>query len=163
MAMQGSNLFLKLTGVTGESEESNHKGEIEVESFSEGLHNMSSAGTGGGQGVGRVEYQDFSFSCKLEKAIPAIMKFCADGKPVFETKFCATKVGGSGKSYNYLEITLSNARVSSVQVSGGANQLGMVSVSMNFEKIKTEYWVENATGGQGAGSAAEWSNKENRG
>ncbi|MDW8311726.1 MAG: type VI secretion system tube protein Hcp, partial [Burkholderiales bacterium] len=158
----GSNMFLKLTGITGECQEANHKGQIEVMSFSEGLNNLASGSTGMGAGVGRVEYRDFTFTCKLEKAVPNLMSFCADHKPISEAVFTATKMGGSGKSYEYLQITLKNARVSHVEISGSANSEPHVSVSLNFEEIKTEYWEETPTGGKGASVSAAWNNKENR-
>jgi type VI secretion system secreted protein Hcp len=162
MAVQGSNMFLKLTGITGECQESNHKGQIEIMSYSEGLNNLSSGGTGMGGGVGRVEYRDFSFTCKLEKAVPNLMSFCADHKPISEAVFTATKMGGAGKSYEYLQITMKNARVSHVDIAGSANAEAHVSVTLNFEEIKTEYWEENATGGKGASVNAAWNNKENK-
>ena len=115
-----------------------------------------------GGGVGRAEYGDFSFTCKMEKSVPNLMKFCADHKPIAKAVLSCTKVGGSGASYNYLQVTLSNARVSSVSYNGAMNSENDVSVTLNFEKIKTEYWEENATGGQGASVNAEWSNKENK-
>ncbi len=162
MAAQGSNIFLKLTGVDGESQESQHKNELEVFSYHEGLQNMASGGTGMGGGVGRVSYNDFTFTCKLEKAVPTLMKYCADHKVISEAKVSATKVGGSGKSYDYLQITMKNVRVSGVDIGGSMNAEASVSVHVNFEEIKTEYWTENAQGGQGASTNAAWSNKENK-
>lgn len=158
----GSNLFLKMSGVTGECQEEGHKGEIEVQHYSEGAHNTASGGTGMGGGVGISEFQDFRFGCKLEKAVPTLLKFCADHKPIAEAKFSAAKMGGSGASYTYLEITLTNARVSNVDVSGGANELGSAQVVLNFEKIKIEYWEENSTGGKGGSSPITWDVKANK-
>ena len=162
MPVQGSNIHLKLDGITGESQESKHKGEIDILHYAESIHNLASGGTGMGGGVGRAEYGDFSFTCKMEKSVPNLMKFCADHKPIAKAVLSCTKVGGSGASYNYLQVTLSNARVSSVSYNGAMNSENDVSVTLNFEKIKTEYWEENATGGQGASVNAEWSNKENK-
>ena len=101
MAAQGSNLFLKLDGITGESQESRHKGEIEVSGYQETVSNLASGGTGLGGGVGRSEFNDFMLTCKLERAIPALMAKCADHTVIGEAKLSATKVGGSGKSYDY--------------------------------------------------------------
>ncbi len=162
MAVQGSNMFLKLTGITGECQVEGHKDEIEVMSYSEGMNNLSSGGTGMGGGVGRVEYRDFSFTCKLERAVPNLMNYCADHKPISEAVFTATKMGGSGKSYEYLQIKLKNARVSHVDIAGSANAEAHVSVTLNFEEIKTEYWMETPQGGKGASVSAAWSNKENK-
>lgn len=162
MAVQGSNMFLKLTGIEGECMEAGHKKEIEVMSYSEGLSNLASAGTGMGAGVGRVEYRDFSFTCKLEKAVPNLMKYCADHKPISEAIFTATKMGGQGASYEYLKIKMTNARVSHVDIAGSANAEAHVSVTLNFETILTEYWPELETGGRGGSVSAGWNNKLNQ-
>jgi type VI secretion system secreted protein Hcp len=162
MAAQGSNLFLKMTGITGESQESKHTGEIEIFGYSEGLSNLSSGGTGMGGGVGRVEYRDFTFQCKLEKAVPTLMSWCADHKVISEAKMSGTKVGGSGASYDYVQITMKNCRIAAVDLGGSMNAEGSVSISLNFEEIKTEYWEESASGGQGASTNAAWSNKANK-
>ena len=158
----GSNMFLKLSSVTGECQEDGHKGEIEVQTFHEGAHNTASGGTGMGGGVGISQFADFNFTCKLEKAVPTLLKFCADHKPIAEAKFTAVKMGGTGASYVYFEITLTNARVSNVDISGSSNELGHVSVVLNFEKIKIEYKEENATGGAGASSPITWDVKANK-
>ena len=44
------DMFIKLTGVTGESKDSVHKGEIDVLAWSWGLSNSGSFHTGGGGG-----------------------------------------------------------------------------------------------------------------
>lgn len=158
----GSNMFLKMSSVTGECQEDGHKGEIEVQHFSEGVHNTASGGTGMGGGQGISEFHDFSFSCKLEKAVGTLMKFCADHKPIAESVFSAVKMGGTGASYAYLIITLTNARVSHVDLTGQVNQLGEAAVVLNFEKIKIEYKEENASGGAGASSPITWDVKANK-
>jgi type VI secretion system secreted protein Hcp len=156
------NLFLKIDGVTGEGKESDHVGWIDVESYSEGLQSAGSSSYGGGAGVGSVSYNDFTITCQLEKAIPNLMKACADHKPYPTAKLHATKMGGSGKSWTYLEITLSDAVVTGVHFSGSENQIPTVQVSISFAKIKTEYWEQTDTGGKGSSTNAGWDQKANK-
>jgi type VI secretion system secreted protein Hcp len=156
------NLFLQVEGVTGECAEENHKGWIDVNSYSEGLSSAGSAGYGGGAGVGSVHYQDFTFTCQLEKAIPNLIKGCATHKHYPSIKFNATKMDGNGKSWNYLEITLSDAVVSSVSFSGSENQIPQVAVSLNFAKIKTQYYEQTKEGGKGSSTESEWDQKANK-
>jgi type VI protein secretion system component Hcp len=44
--------FLKLTGITGESQKENHVGDIDLQSFSWAASNSSSVGTGTGASTG---------------------------------------------------------------------------------------------------------------
>src|SRR6516164_8072958 len=62
--------FLKLDGVTGESQKANHVGEIDVMSFSWGASNSSSVGTGTGVSVGKVTAADFSVTKATDSSSP---------------------------------------------------------------------------------------------
>ncbi len=156
------NLFLQIEGVTGECAEEEHKGWIDVESYSEGLQSTSSVGYGGGGGVGTVSYNDFQITCQLEKAIPNLMAGCADHKHYGTAKLHATKMGGAGKSWTYLEITLTDLVVTGVHFSGSQSQIPHVQVSIGFAKIKTEYWEQTKTGGKGSSTNATWDQKLNK-
>jgi len=155
------NLFLQIEGVSGECAEQQHEGWIDVLSYSEGMSSTSSVGYGGGAGLGTVSYNDMSIMCHLEKAIPNLMAGCADSKHYSTAKLHATKMGGDGKSWTYLEITLSDVMVSSVQFSGSQNDIPTVAVSLAFSKIKTEYWAQTTSGGKGSSTNATWDNKKN--
>jgi type VI secretion system secreted protein Hcp len=156
------NLFLNIEGVTGECVETSHVGWIDLFSWQEGLASASSASYGGGGGLGTVQYSDMSFQCQLEKAIPNLMVGCADHKPYPTVKLHATKMGGDGKSWTYLEIILNDALVTNVHMNGTQNDIPTVTVTMAFTKIKTEYWVQTETGGKGASTTAGWNAKENK-
>ncbi len=155
------NLFLQIDGVGGECVESNHVGWIDVESYQEGLHSSSSAGFGGGAGLGSVSYSDMVVSCQLEKAIPTLMAGCAGNKHYGKAILHATKMEGN-KSWNYLEITLTDVVVTAVSFSGSPNAMPHVSVSLAFSKIKTEYFQQTKEGTKGASTVAEWNQKENQ-
>jgi type VI secretion system secreted protein Hcp len=155
------NLFLQIEGVTGECVESAHTGWIDVESYSEGLSSGSTAGFGGGAGLGTAQYQDFHITCQLEKAVPNLMAGCADHKHYGTAKLHATKMGGDGKSWTYLEVTLTDVVVTSVQMSGAPNAIPHVAVGLAFAKIKTEYWAQTDTGGKGSSTNATWDQKKN--
>lgn len=155
------NLFCKVEGVTGECAESGHEGWIDVNSYSEGLMSTGSAGYGGGASVGTVTYSDFVINCQLEKAVPNLMAGCADHKHYPTVKLHQTKMGGDGKSWTFLEVTLTDAIVSSVQMAGSDNVIPGVTISLNFSKIKTEYWEQTKQGGKGSSVSAEWDQKKN--
>jgi type VI secretion system secreted protein Hcp len=156
------NLFLQIDGVTGECVESAHKDWIDVDSYSEGLQSASTASYGGGSGLGTVHYNDITITCQLEKAIPNLMVGCADHKHYPTAKLHATKMGGDGKGWTYLEVTLNDVVVTGVHFSGSQNQIPTVQISLAFTKIKTEYWQQTPTGGKGASTNAGWDQKENK-
>jgi len=156
------NLFLQIQGVTGECTESAHTGWIDVETYSEGLQSSGTSSYGGGAGLGTVSYNDVTVTCHLEKAIPNLMAACADHKHYGQAKIHATKMGGNGSSWTYLEITMSDVVVTGVHFAGVVNTIPTVQVSLNFTKIKTEYWEQTSSGGKGSSTNAEWDQKKNQ-
>jgi type VI secretion system secreted protein Hcp len=155
------NLFLKIDGITGECAETNYVGCIDVESYSLGLQSAGSAGYGGGAGVGAVSFNDITITCQLEKAIPNLMAGCADHKHYPKATLTATKMGGNGKSHEYMKIVIKDVVITGVHYSGSANQIPHVQVSINFAEINNEYFEQTATGGQGASTQMAWSIKQN--
>ena len=71
-------IFLKLDGIEGESTDSKHKGEIDLESWSWGESQSGGHSAGGGGGAGKVSMQDFHFVMKINKASPKLMLSCAE-------------------------------------------------------------------------------------
>lgn len=65
--------FLKIEGVNGESP-------IRLESFSWGVSNSGSVGTGGGSGSGKASFQDFAFTAQVGKQSPQLFETAATGK-----------------------------------------------------------------------------------
>ena len=66
--------FLKIEGISGESVDLKHKGEIELESFSWGETQLAPAsGAGSGAGAGKVQMQDLHFVSRINKASPRLM------------------------------------------------------------------------------------------
>ncbi|HAF13941.1 MAG TPA: type VI secretion system tube protein Hcp, partial [Blastocatellia bacterium] len=80
--MAVTDFFLKLDGIKGESTDSKHKEELEIESFSWGATNSGSFSNapGAGGGTGKVNFQDVHFTKKADKSSADIMFHCASGK-----------------------------------------------------------------------------------
>jgi type VI secretion system secreted protein Hcp len=70
-----TDIFAKIGDIKGESLDAKHKDEIEVLSFSWGVANSGSAGSG----AGRATFQDLSIVHGIDKATPELLKACATG------------------------------------------------------------------------------------
>jgi type VI secretion system secreted protein Hcp len=106
------DMFLKIDGIDGESTDKSHKGEIDILSFSWGVHNASGGATGGGGGAGKATAEDFQFKHLVDKASPLLMLNCANGKHIQNAQFTVRK--GGGDKGEYLKIKLTDCLVSSV-------------------------------------------------
>lgn len=129
--------FLKIDGIEGESTDSKHKGEIELESFSWG-ETQTATQVGGGGGAGKVQMQDFHFVMKINKASPSLFRSCATGEHIKEATFSARKAGGGQQEF--LKVTLSDILVSSYQTGGASTDaLPTDQFSLNFAKIEYDF------------------------
>ena len=130
-----ADYFLKLKGVEGESTDSKHKNEIELDSFSWG---EQQSGSHGGSG-GKVAMQDFHFVMRVNKASPKLFKACASGEPIDEAVLTCRKAGK--EQQEYLIYKFSNALVTAYHTGGSAGNeiVPMDEVSLSFGKIEVEY------------------------
>ena len=75
-----SDMFIKITGVKGESTDHKYKGEIDVLAWSWGMSNSGTFHAGSGGGAGKCNYQDISFTKYVDSSSPNLMLYCANGK-----------------------------------------------------------------------------------
>jgi type VI secretion system secreted protein Hcp len=153
--------FLKLEGIQGESEDSKHKNEIDVESWSWGEVNHGTHGQGGGGGAGKVSMQDFNFTMKSNKATPLLMLYCAQGKHIPKGQLTCRKAGGDQQEY--LIIKFDEVHVSSYQTGGSAGDVVPIDqISLNFAKIVMEYKPQKPDGSLDAAVTGGWDLKANK-
>ncbi len=131
--------FLKIDGIDGESKDSKHSNEIDLESFSWGATQTGSHSFGGGGGAGKVQMQDFHFVMKNCKASPKLMLACAEGEHIKKGVLVCRKAGK--EQQEFLKVTMSDLLISSYQTSGSSNgdEVPNDQVSLNFSKIEIEY------------------------
>ncbi|VTU38880.1 Hcp family type VI secretion system effector [Variovorax sp. PBL-E5] len=149
-----SDFYAKVTKADGESKKDGHVNEIEVLSWSWGVSNATTAGVGGGAGKGKATPQDISFTHLYDKASPVLAGFCIKGTHIDELKLTARK-SGDGQQ-DYLIVTLSGAFITSVAVGGSAGGDMVETVSCAFQKIKTEYKLQDKEGKVSAGPEFTW-------
>ena len=145
------DMSMKVEGASGESQDSNHKGWTDIDSFTWGATQPNTMASGGGAGAGKVSFHDLNVIAKVDKCYPAVLKHCATGKHLGQVDISLCKAGGS--QIEFTKITLS-----------GANSSDTVTVNYSFQaaKVKTQYWEQTNQGGKGAESQMGFNIKENR-
>jgi len=158
--MAAVDYFLKLDGIEGESMDSKHKGEIDLESWSWGESQTGTFSAGGGGGAGKVAMQDFHFVMKVNKASPKLLLICANGQHIKKAVLTCRKAGKDQQEF--LKITFTDLLVSSYQTggSGHADILPTDQISLNFAKIEYEYKEQKADGSLGGTTKAGWDVKQ---
>ena len=144
-----SDYFLKLDPkVEGESTDSKHKGEIELESWGFSISNPTSTLQGGGGGSGKSVPGDLMCTKKLDKSSPRLSQAVAMGDHFKSAILTVRKAGGTQQEY--LTFTLTDVFISSYSGSGpGSGTLPMESISLNYAKMVAEYKEQKSDGSLG--------------
>jgi type VI secretion system secreted protein Hcp len=142
-----SDIFAKIGDIKGESQDDKHKDEIEVLSWSWGMANAAKL-TGSGGGAGKASFHDLSFTHKIDKASPVLMKGCATGQHLKEATITHRKAGKGQQEY--LIIKMNDVLITAVtdDDSEGSN---LETVSMVFAKVDLEYRPQKSDGSLDAG------------
>jgi type VI secretion system secreted protein Hcp len=147
---------LKFDGVEGESTHKDHKGEIEVLSWTWGVSNASMS-AGGGSGKGKADAGDIHFVHRYDKASPILAKKCAQGAHFKEVVLTARKAGEGQK--DFFKVTMKEVFITSVQPSGSSGGDISESVSMSYGSIDFSYKPQDEKGGLGGEVKFGWNVK----
>jgi type VI secretion system secreted protein Hcp len=146
------DIFLQMDPVKGESKDSKHKDQIDIQSFGFGASQGGSFGTGSGGGKGKVSVQDLSLTHYVDAASGSLFQAVVQGIHFDKAILTVRKAGGKD-ALEYFIITLEDVLVSSFQDSvHSGDETPMESFSLNFRKITYHYKTQTEKGGAGSGT-----------
>ena len=151
-----TDTHIKFDGVDGESDHKDHKGEIEVLSWSWSISNASGL-AGGGSGKGKGTPGEFSFVHQYDKASPVLSKKCAQGAHFPSVVITARKSGEGQK--DFLKVTMKEVFITSVSPAGSQGGDLMESVGMTYGFIEFGYKPQDDKGGLGGEVKFGWNIK----
>ena len=151
-----SNMYIKFEtpNITGGSKDSQHTGEIEVMSWSHSFNQPTSPvrSTAGGGTVEQASHSDFTFTKYLESSTDDLLKQCWSGKHIGKATFTAYRADGDSNPVKYLEIVMEGVVVSGMSIGGGAGDLPVENVSLNYATVKYTYSSQDAESGTAGGN-----------
>jgi type VI secretion system secreted protein Hcp len=161
--MAAVDYFLKIAGIDGDSTDTAHKGEIDIESWSWGESHPGGAATGAGSGAGagKVAMNDFTFVMKLSKASPRLFLACAQGEHIKSAWLTAHRAGEKQTDY-FLKWSFGDLLVSSYQTGASEGVTPTDQVSFRFSKIEVEYKGQKPDGTLASSIKAGWDLKTNK-
>ena len=166
MSDAAGDMFLMVKGakhglIKGESQDTQHKGEIDVLSWSWGMQAKPSLGGGGA--TGKASINELKILKKVDSASTALMLALRNNESIQKAVLTLRKAGKS--QLEFLKITIENGRVTNLTIEGGdtggsANLFERVSFA--FNKIEVEYTPQGKDGlPQGAMTFADqWSDAQ---
>jgi type VI secretion system secreted protein Hcp len=156
-------MFLMVKGakhgvIKGESQDAQHKGEIDVLSWSWGMQGKPTLG--GGTASGKATINDLRIVKRVDSASTALMLALRTNEPIQKAVLTLRKAGKS--QVEYFKITIEQGRVTSLTLDGGdpsGSPDVVEKVGFSFNKIEVEY-VPQGNDGQPQGSMTftdQWS------
>jgi type VI secretion system secreted protein Hcp len=155
-----SDIFAKIGDIKGETLDDKHKDEIEVLSWSWGVTNAGAMRGGSGGGEGKASFSDLSFTHKIDKASPVLMKACATGVHIKDATITHRKAGKG--QHEFLIIKMNDVIITGVTHDDSGEGGSSESVSLAFAKVDLEYKPEKADGTLGAGIHFKYDIKANK-
>ena len=154
------DIFARIGDIKGESIDDKHKDEIEILSWSWGVTNAGTMAHGGGGGEGKANFHDLSFTHKIDKASPLLLKACATGQHLKEATITRRKAGKGQQEF--LVIKMNDVLVTSVADSDDSGGGLMESVTLAFAKVDLEYRPQKPDGSLDAGLHFKYDLKTNK-
>jgi type VI secretion system secreted protein Hcp len=148
-------MFLKLDGIDGESTDEQHQKWIEIESFSWGVSNPTTIGSGtGGGGAGRAVPGDFAVVMPFTAASPLIFKKCVSGEQ-YSTVLLSLRKTGSQTSQDYLKYEFGTVFTTKIEWSS-SDDGPEEQVTFVYGTINVQYQPQRPDGTLGEVTQAAW-------
>jgi type VI secretion system secreted protein Hcp len=149
------DMFLKVTGassgvIKGESQDAEHKGEIDIVSWSWGMQVKSTLG--GGTATGKASMHDLKLVKRVDVSSTALMAALKNNEVIKKAVLTLRKAGTS--HLEYLKITIEQGRVTGLTIETGDEEgrpTLFENLSFSFNTIQIEY-VPQLKDGQRGGS-----------
>jgi type VI secretion system secreted protein Hcp len=144
------DMFLMIKGakhglIKGESQDDQHKGEIDVMGWSWGMQGKPTLG--GGAAAGKASINDLRIVKRVDSASTALMLALRTNEPIQKAVLTLRKAGKM--QLEYLKITIEQGRVMSLSidtVEGNGTPEVVERVSFSFNKIEVEYVPQGKDG-----------------
>jgi type VI secretion system Hcp family effector len=133
--------FLKIDQIDGESQQTGHVKELEMDNWSFGETQSGVASTATGSASGKVTLNEFRFSKRLDISSAKLLQYHLNGRHLAWAKFTARRAGETGgQPVDYLFVTFGDLIISSYDVSGtGADGWPYESIAFSYGQIVMTY------------------------
>jgi type VI secretion system secreted protein Hcp len=154
-----TTITIPASAITGESQDTNHVGWIELQNFQLGVDNAMTIGAASsGAGAGKVKFQQFQVQKKIDATSPALYTMSAAGIHMPTVTLGVRKAGGASTPKDYLIFTFKLVFVTDITWMGGAgDEAPTESVTFTFGALQVSYAKQDNSGTLGNPTTSAWS------
>lgn len=158
------DVYLRIDGIKGESNDDRHKDWIECRSVRWELTQPRSAtaSTGGGHTAERSEHGDIVISKLADLSSPPLLQNCSSGRTFPAATIEFMRADAMGERVKYFEIALENVLIGGVSAAVREGDVLGEHVALKYSKISWRYTQQKITGGAGGNTAGGWNLSTNR-
>jgi type VI secretion system secreted protein Hcp len=151
-----ADMYLKIAGVTGESVDAAHAGEIEVTGWSWGItanasYLVDTAGGGASEISGR-SLKSLTIIKRVDRSSPTLLLYLDTRKVIKQAILTVRKAGGASP-LDYLTIELKDVRLLTIDISSEHTEL-IENIAIGFETMILTYTPQGNLGGKGGGDVS---------
>lgn len=153
------------TSLTSESQNTVHPGWLEVSDYSFDIEQVLNIGSqSSGAGAGKVTFNPFSITKKVDNLSPVLYQMCCAGKPFQTVVLALRKSGGADSSVSagkdYLVYMFKLVAVRTVSWSQG-DEGPVETVTFEYGALDISYSIQNPDGSLAAPIFAGWNRVKN--
>ncbi|MBP1203650.1 type VI secretion system secreted protein Hcp [Duganella sp. 1411] len=158
------DVYLRIDGIKGESNDDRHKDWIECKSVRWELSQPKSAtaSTSGGHTAERSEHGDIVISKLADLSSPLLLQNCSSGKTIASATIEFMRADAMGERVKYFEIALENVLIGGVSPRVCEGDILGEHVALKYSKIKWRYTRQDISGGSAGNTAGGWDLSTNR-
>lgn len=140
-----TNMYIKFEtpAVVGGSDSAAHVDEIEIMSWSHGFSQPTSPvrSTAGSGTVEQANHSNFTFTKYLDSATDDLLKHCWSGKQFGKATVTCYRSDGTTENapVEYLKIVMEHVVISNLSISGGAGDIPVENVSLDYGIVQYNY------------------------
>jgi type VI secretion system secreted protein Hcp len=143
--------LMQIDGIPGESMVEGYVGEIDIAGFTSSIFQHGLTYSPGPSSPALSKMKPISITKKIDKSSGQFFLTCATGKHIPKVRLRVVHVNDQGQGPNgeFYSIILTDAKVASVNVSGGVDRTGSElyeTIGLSFSKIELRYRPVNADG-----------------
>lgn len=159
------DIYIKFDGpsIKGESQDKDHAGWIEVNSWKHGIVQPKSAtaSSAGGHTSERCEHLDMEFAKDIDLVSPQLFQACSGGQTFKTVQVDFLRSDGDGKRVKFLELQLKNVIVASIHPEVAGEGLPREKFALKYSAIQWKYTQQKGEGGAGGTAQGAWSLTKN--
>lgn len=150
------DMHLKISGIDGDSVDTNHTNEVVVLAWSWGISNSGTTHIGTGSGAGKANFQDISLTKYSDVASAKLYELTANGQHIKEATL-TVRASNIGNPWIVTTLKMEDILVTSVSLggSGGEDRL-TENITLNFAKFTITNNKVDATGSLIKGTPFSW-------